>query len=1505
MEYLSRILHAQGTTVDPETGTVSTADDAVNTYDFLNKRILDGADYFAQYMLGYDTPWTPLAALTDVNGNPTIIYKKLAGGYRGRIGGNVYGLYYYYKYSQGLDMEKEAPYFTEMFKKRLPFWWESPDGGGDYWLYIPKEAEAEGAELLPKVSANPDWIEFEQRYTSLDAHSNAVQEGDTSFVQVNATEQGSKVAIVGSATGSKTIGFRIRTNGTAEMNINLGIEGKLTLPDTKGQWKYMTYNLSNFQYFGDLVYLTIKGNTGTMVDIDHINTKAGDQLTPPTFKSGNTPLKLFGYVGANAMIEFDFSATDENTSEVVSYQMDHKPEEAVFDESTGAFSWKPTESGTYSIVVGASDGTTVTTRDLQIIVENDRQSAVNVVISPYDENTSYIGATLDQYNQAYEDVMNIISSATDDVFYQKLEDLNNAVQNLQELTPLLEDGSMDYSHMFVSSTFGNQLSNLLDGAPDSFAGYYLAENLSYYMDFGSGYRVSADSFQMQVRASFPERIGGVAIFGSNDKEIWTRLTPDKTTVTEDMQTLAVSDDLKNKQFRFLKVQMIDPPGGNPMLELAEFRIFGERHEVVNKLTSVSISSDQSKQSRISIGDTVKLSLTSIEVIKDVNATIQGQPAKVKSDDGINWVAEAVMGPDTPEGTVKFSINYKTKDGIDAAETLFTTDGSSLFLADESDLIKYIIETTDITDSSGRSSEDATKTASVLFDGDPLSITDYRVNGSGYGGWVTFDFKEGGYVQLTRVELLARQDGNYNRIGNTVIQGSNDGETWTTISNGAAATREWQTLTINSTEKYRYIRIYNSSNWYGNMSEVRFHGESFVENFVPIENVSIRSDNPDDSSIALPGDTVTLTFTTEYPLENARVYVGDEELNVTSDDNRWSAQYTVDKENYTVGKLGFVIESDNGPTVENTTDYTEVLVIDSLDVALEEAENIEAENYTRLSYYQFMNQVQLVKDKLESQEYSETELAKMLYDAKSLLVQNLWSIYPFEGNAESSNGLSHGTVSGTPVYKEGKIGQALELNGSNSYITLPENHPLSDYNEMTVATWVKWNGGSNWQRIFDFGNNTSEYLFLTPKSGSNTLRFAIKNGGVEQIVDTSPLPVNEWVHVAVTLGNNTAKLYVNGEEVKSANGITIKPSDFQPTINYIGKSMWPDPLFNGMLDEFSIFNYALSADQIMDVYNNNPIENVDTTLLDFLLEEANNALNQGDYPDVRKEQLLQAIEQAELMYEGNLTQEAVDNESAALVEAIKNLEKPVDSTPPEGQFTINTGAEFTNNQTVTLSIEATDDMSEVILVRYSKNAEEWTDWEEYNTSKELKLPSGDGEKIVFVEFKDQAGNISESYQQTITLDTTAPVIAFIGHQETYSVDSTIKITCNIKDELSGIASEECQNVEGPAYEFELGINKVTATATDNAGNITKKEIQFTVTVDFDSLSRLTESLVTKEVAHSLIEKLQKAKVLAEKDNKQAMHGQINAFENQLIAQSEKSISEENTKILVNLLKQLKN
>ena len=250
------------------------------------------------------------------------------------------------------------------------------------------------------------------------------------------------------------------------------------------------------------------------------------------------------------------------------------------------------------------------------------------------------------------------------------------------------------------------------------------------------------------------------------------------------------------------------------------------------------------------------------------------------------------------------------------------------------------------------------------------------------------------------------------------------------------------------------------------------------------------------------------------------------------------------------------------------------------------------------------------------------------------------------------------------------------------------------------------------------------------------------------------------------------------------------------------------------------------------------------------------------------------------------------------------EEPKDTTAPTGVFSINEGAEYTNNRNVNLSLNAEDDASGVNQFRISTDLENWTNWENYTTSKNVELPSGDGEKTVHVQYKDGSGNISETYQQQSTLDTTAPVIEFSANEE-YTVDATISITCEATDELSGVEAADCPTVEGPAYEFKIGENKISASATDKAGNKAEVEHTFTVTVDFDSLSRLTENFVTNEgIAHALTTKLSSAKQSADKGNQNATEGKLKAYTNQLSAQSGKSITKENAELLNKLVEELK-
>jgi hypothetical protein len=196
-------------------------------------------------------------------------------------------------------------------------------------------------------------------------------------------------------------------------------------------------------------------------------------------------------------------------------------------------------------------------------------------------------------------------------------------------------------------------------------------------------------------------------------------------------------------------------------------------------------------------------------------------------------------------------------------------------------------------------------------------------------------------------------------------------------------------------------------------------------------------------------------------------------------------------------------------------------------------------------------------------------------------------YRFDGNAHDSSGNTfHGAVIGSPSYVAGKYGSALDLDGSTDYVTLPWSLPLGLSN-FTIAAWVYWDGGKAWQRIFDFGNDTTHYLCLTPSSGNGTLRFAINNGSGEQILESAGLASGLWQHVAITRNGNTCRLYRNGTQAALSASITTSPASFNPEQNQLGKSQFPDPLFDGRLDDFYIYNYALSATEIARLMNNLP------------------------------------------------------------------------------------------------------------------------------------------------------------------------------------------------------------------------------------------------------------------------------------------------------------------------------
>ncbi len=195
-------------------------------------------------------------------------------------------------------------------------------------------------------------------------------------------------------------------------------------------------------------------------------------------------------------------------------------------------------------------------------------------------------------------------------------------------------------------------------------------------------------------------------------------------------------------------------------------------------------------------------------------------------------------------------------------------------------------------------------------------------------------------------------------------------------------------------------------------------------------------------------------------------------------------------------------------------------------------------------------------------------------------------YGFESSVrDTTEHLNHGAVYGSVSYTDGATGGKAIVLGSGSFVQLP--YTIANHRTLTISARVNFRGlNSSWQRIFDFGNDPQNYLFLTPRTNSGRLRFAIRNGGAEQTLDApTALPYFQWSHVAVTMGADSVKLYVNGTRVAATAAITIRPSDFRPAFNYIGRSQFAtDPMFTGYVDDFRVYSYELSPDAIGGLYS---------------------------------------------------------------------------------------------------------------------------------------------------------------------------------------------------------------------------------------------------------------------------------------------------------------------------------
>ncbi|MDT0484155.1 family 43 glycosylhydrolase [Streptomyces doebereineriae] len=198
--------------------------------------------------------------------------------------------------------------------------------------------------------------------------------------------------------------------------------------------------------------------------------------------------------------------------------------------------------------------------------------------------------------------------------------------------------------------------------------------------------------------------------------------------------------------------------------------------------------------------------------------------------------------------------------------------------------------------------------------------------------------------------------------------------------------------------------------------------------------------------------------------------------------------------------------------------------------------------------------------------------------------------------DSSGHGYHGTYVGTPGFGTGVRGGSFKMSGDatgSPYVKIPSG-VLKNADSVTVSTYAKWKGGNSFQWLFGLGPDSDRYLFATPSNGGNSLYSAITKASwsaESKLTAGSQLKPGEWQHVTVTLdgASGTMVLYVDGVEAARTT-TTIKPSELYDAnkdySGYIGKSLYAaDPYFGGEVDDFRIYDRALSAAEVMELSGN--------------------------------------------------------------------------------------------------------------------------------------------------------------------------------------------------------------------------------------------------------------------------------------------------------------------------------
>jgi hypothetical protein len=164
-------------------------------------------------------------------------------------------------------------------------------------------------------------------------------------------------------------------------------------------------------------------------------------------------------------------------------------------------------------------------------------------------------------------------------------------------------------------------------------------------------------------------------------------------------------------------------------------------------------------------------------------------------------------------------------------------------------------------------------------------------------------------------------------------------------------------------------------------------------------------------------------------------------------------------------------------------------------------------------------------------------------------------------------------------RNGRRNASLDFDGTDDYISFSSGPDISG-SVGSISFWMNVHGGlSADANQYAYANSAASYFFRKAW-GSNTWSFVMNNRTVSMASDF--FSENEWYHVVLTWDEpNYRKIYIDGNLNEHDTTWFDSPA---ATLDEMGANGGGNNTFNGQIDDARVYNYALTQDQILMLYN---------------------------------------------------------------------------------------------------------------------------------------------------------------------------------------------------------------------------------------------------------------------------------------------------------------------------------